>query len=173
MRGSVRRVRLSYVKGNLIMDRRLSWAVCGLVMIGVLAGTRLWAKPLFFGAKPKPVEWQHNLPAAHKIAVQSNRPILVVFGAPWCGYCRKLETETLGDAALVKIVNTDFVPVHLDYEKDRRIFDLLEVKSLPTCIALSTQADILATMVGYMDKAELRKKLDAALQADRDLRAAR
>lgn len=146
------------------MDRRRrSFAtICVFLLAGLIAAPA-WSAWWWPWSKPKSLAWQTDLQAAHKVAVQSNKPLLIVFGASWCGYCKKLERETLGDAALIKFVSDEFVPVHLDFDKERRVVELLGVKSLPTCVVLSPQADILALIVGYSDKTAFRKKLDAAL----------
>ena len=151
------------------MDRRkLQWGVAGLLVCSLFVGAHLSAKgPLGTQRQNQSVVWQTDLKAAHKLAVSTNRPLLVVFGAPWCTFCKKLERETLGDPNMAAFVNSSFVPVHLDFEKDRNVADILEVKSLPASVILSTDADLLGTIVGYVKSPEYRESLRAALVLNR------
>ena len=154
------------------MDRRkIQWGIAGLLLVSFAWGAQLIAKPPAAQAS-RGVEWHYDLQAAHKLAVASNKPLLLVFGAPWCGYCQKLEKETLADPTLAKFVNAEFIAVHQDFDKDHRVAEILEVKSLPTSVILNSDADLLGTIVGFVGKAECQKSLRKALDVDKNLRQA-
>lgn len=154
------------------MDRRnIRWGIAGLLLVSCTWGVQLIAKPAAAPAA-RGVHWHHDLQAAHKLAVASNKPLLIVFGAPWCGYCQKLEQETLADPSLAKFVNTEFIAVHQDFEKDHRVAEILEVKSLPTSVILNSDADLLGTIVGFVGKTDCQSRLRKALDVDRNLRQA-
>lgn len=121
------------------------------------------APPLSEPATQK-IRWNHNLKAAHKLAVEQDKPLLIVFGASWCTYCHKLERETLGDKRITAIVERDFIPVHLDYDRDSKIAKILEVERLPCTVMLSPQADLLLKHEGYAEYKEYRQTLQSALE---------
>lgn len=50
---------------------------------------------------------------AQATAKQTHRNVLVVFHASWCGWCKKFD-EFLADKAMGKLMNDNFVIVHLD-----------------------------------------------------------
>ena len=79
------------------------------------------APPLAPLATPK-LRWFQNLKTAHKLAVQQDKPLLIVFGASWCTFCHKLERETLGDKRMIAAVERDFIPVHLDFDRDAKVY---------------------------------------------------
>ena len=47
------------------------------------------------------LKWHKSLKAAHKLAIETDKPMLIVFGASWCHFCHKLERETLADKRMV------------------------------------------------------------------------
>lgn len=106
--------------------------------------------------------WQPDLHTAHKVATRDKKPLLLVFGADWCGFCKKLEQTTLEDKALVAYIHANFVPVHLDADKDERVCEILEVSSLPCTVILTPDADLLDKFIGYLDTAGFQRKLVAA-----------
>lgn len=124
------------------------------------------AAPPFSILKPAEhqLNWQTNLQAAHKKAVAENKPMLLVFGAEWCHYCKKLEKETLSSSEMAKYINETFVPIHLDTDKEERVAEILKVSSLPCSIVLSPNADLLGRIEGYHTVAPFYKQLAAAKQ---------
>jgi thioredoxin-related protein len=122
-------------------------------------------------AKPAPakVKWHNDLKKAHEASVASNKPILIVFGAKWCGYCKILDQKTLSNSRMVKYVNSEFTPLRLDFDKDRRIAKILEVDSVPCTVILSPQADLLGKVVGYVDTAKYQKTLDKARKLQKEI----
>ena len=113
----------------------------------------------------KGVQWEKSLDAAHQKAVQSNKPILIVFEASWCRYCKKLKKETINHPKMSHYINQTFIPVQLDLDHDKRIAKILGVKKLPCTIILSPEADLLGKYVGfekpvtYFDKIATARKL--------------
>jgi uncharacterized protein YyaL (SSP411 family) len=98
---------------------------------------------------PVIVAWQPDLPTAHRVSKQTGRPMLLVFGATWCGYCRKLEQETLGDPRMAAYVNAAFVPVRVDLDRDRKAAEFLKVEAVPATIILSPGIELVARYDGY------------------------
>ncbi|SFI16949.1 thioredoxin family protein [Planctomicrobium piriforme] len=128
--------------------------------IVTLAGPPGAAKPP--AGAPAGIKWHTSLQTAHKQAVAENKPLLIVFGAEWCGFCKKLEKQTLNTPELSKYINDTFVAVHLDLDKEKKIGEILEVHALPCTIVLSPNADLLGRINGYETAAPFQKKLVAA-----------
>lgn len=139
------------------MDRRqFCWSLAG-------GGAALAYGVVTQAAFQPKIQWNKDLKTAHKLAVQRNKPILIVFSASWCTYCHKLLRETLGERPMVAFVEQNFIPVVLDYDKDTRIAKILEVESLPCTVVLSPQADLLVQSSGFAQAPAFRETLQTAL----------
>jgi thiol-disulfide isomerase/thioredoxin len=97
------------------------------------------------------VAWFHDLYEAHRVAAATGRPILIVFGAEWCHYCRELDTKTLKNPELVGYISSNFVPVHLDADKDAKVAQILKAKPIPCTVVLGPNADLMGRSFGYQD----------------------
>jgi thioredoxin-related protein len=157
------------------MERRsIHWVLAGAILFSVVWGTSGSAKPRFIRrlagikgretAAAEPIRWQPDLKSAQRLAQETGRPILIVMGGDRCAYCKKLEVETLGDAATANYVNNSFVPVHLHWERDQRAARILEVKALPTCVVLSPEADLLGSVEGFVKPSEFTQLLHQSLE---------
>ncbi|WP_157605399.1 thioredoxin family protein [Schlesneria paludicola] len=148
------------------MNRRLFlYEVVGSgFALASLAGAVLADLPRMATTAAAKVKWQPNLKTAQKLAVQHDKPIMIVFGATWCGPCRRFDNETLGDKQTVAMIESEFIPVHLDFDKDRKIAQILEVERVPSIIVLTPDADLLMRSVGFSDPREFQSKLTTALE---------
>lgn len=147
------------------MDRRafcLNLVGSGLAW-GALTGVSS-AETAGDGPVASKLKWHKNLKAAHKLSVETDKPMLIVFGASWCHYCHKLERETLADKRTVSAIERDFIPVQLDFDKDSKIAKVLEVERLPCTVVLSPEADLLLKSEGYADYKGYLKILQASLE---------
>lgn len=132
------------------------------------------------GAAPPPggqtaqkIQWNYSLKVAHKLALAQDKPLLIVFGASWCAYCHKLERETLGDKRIAAVIERDFIPVHLDFDRDVKIAKILEVERLPCTVILSPQADLLLKHEGYAEYKEFQQSLHSALEKRDEIQQAK
>lgn len=153
------------------MKRHLLTACLMISTISVTGGVvaQLQAAPPFpfFGsqkgeAAKAQINWQKDIFTAHKLAQQQNKPMLLVFGADWCGFCKKLEAQTLTQPQLADYINKNFIPVHLDADKDQKVTQILDVESLPCTIVLSPTADLMGRIDGFFAPEPFYRKLVAA-----------
>lgn len=133
-------------------------------MVGVMTVTGIAAQPSqsHVATEAPNIHWHGDLKTAHKQAVSEGKPILVVFGAEWCGFCKKLERQTLNTPEMTQYINENFVPVHLDLDKEQKIGAILEVQALPCTVVLSPDADLLGKINGYQTAGPYQKSLAAA-----------
>lgn len=122
-----------------------------------------------FAAEPgtNGVRWEHDLLKARTAAVKSGRPLLIVFGADWCTFCKKMEATTLADPVMAREINATFVPVHLDFDEQRKVAQALEIEAIPCSIVLSVDAEVLARHDGFAKPDEYRKTLARGLRTHR------
>jgi thioredoxin:protein disulfide reductase len=59
------------------------------------------------------IDWEEDYEAAQALALATGRPLLVDFGASWCGACEELDRHTFSDASVVR-EGQRFVPVRID-----------------------------------------------------------
>jgi thioredoxin-related protein len=142
------------------MDRR----AFGRMAIGSLLGISTWGRDV--GAAPptkSKIQWQKDLRAAHNAAVEQDKPILLVFEASWCTFCHKMHRETFTDRNLAALIDREFIAVAVDFDKETKVVEVLEVEQLPCTIVLSPDADLLLKFVGFAKADVYQKKLQAAL----------
>ncbi|MEZ6067660.1 MAG: thioredoxin family protein [Planctomycetaceae bacterium] len=145
---------------------RLLATTLAAVLMTILGATASAAEPA------SRVEWQPDLKAAHKLARQTNKPIMIVFGADWCTYCHKLERNVLNQPEMSTYINEHFVPVHLDFDDEQKVAEILEVKSLPCTVVISPNADLLGKFVGYAEAPKFAANLESAEDVYRTIQTA-
>ena len=146
--------RLRTLEGLALFALVLTWANPTKADALAMASSRL--------GPAKDIAWFHDLYEARRRSLETGRPMLIVFGAPWCHYCREMERTTLADPKIVSYVSSSYIPVRLDADRDKRIADILKVKPIPCTIVLSPNAEPLTKIVGYRDVPKYYGELEKA-----------
>lgn len=77
------------------------------------------------------INWQQTYSEALKVSKDENKPIMMVFTADWCVFCKKLDVETFQDPAVANYVNANFVAVKIDRDKETQIVKDFKVQGIP------------------------------------------
>lgn len=62
-----------------------------------------------------------------------SRSLIVMFYAPWCGYCKEMKPSYAAAAKALKMENSKIVFAALDATKYRELSEKEEIKGYPTC----------------------------------------
>jgi thioredoxin-related protein len=87
------------------------------------------------------IQWQPDYATAQCVASCFNRPLLVYFSTAFCPYCKRMASETLNQPDLIRIINTNFVPVSINpnMAKDLAIQFGLQKTGVPTMFLVYPQ----------------------------------
>jgi len=137
------------------------------ILMCLLTASSSYAEPPQNG-----IQWETDLLKAREKAQKTNKPLLIVFGAEWCTFCKKMEQTTLAEKEMVQTINSKFIPVHLDFDDMKPVAKALKVKGIPSSIVLSTEADVLSRKDGFAKSKEYGEVLSKGLSAHKILRTA-
>ena len=79
---------------------------------------------MFFGARAQEkIQWL-DITSAQKVAAESKddtRKYFIDCYTGWCGWCKKMDSDTFSDTLIAKIVNRYFIPVKFNAEETEPI----------------------------------------------------
>ncbi len=111
-------------------------------------------------SKPE-IHWRTDYAQAQKDAADTHKPILLFFtGSDWCSVCKRLEAAVLHEAQIVSLIESQFIPVMLDYPKTFELDPALKaqndqlnkrfrIRGYPTVIACVDEEMPFGLLLGY------------------------
>lgn len=91
--------------------------------------------------------------------IEAEKPVLVDFWAPWCGYCQKL-TPVIDELAGEIADKAKVVKVNVD--ENRALAQKYGVMSLPTMLLFKNGQQV-EKMMGFMPKSAITAKINPQL----------
>lgn len=108
---------------------------------------------------------------ARKMAIATNKLILVDFWAIWCGPCKLMDSESWSDTEVQGIMN-NFIPLKIDIDVEKQMSSKYSVRGIPYVFILDPNGEIVFRKMSYMNKNEVKRLLKkfsvntALLQSD-------
>lgn len=121
--------------------------ILALCVVAVpVAGMRLQAFE-----EPVVSVWRPDFQAAEERAREEQLPMLIHFGATWCGPCRQMERNVLGTAQVRESLSEGIVGVKVDSDRRRDLMKRFGVSVLPTDLVVAPDGKVLLRQAGYTD----------------------
>lgn len=115
-------------------------------------------------ARPKtatPIQWTSDLDAAKKQSAKLGKPVLVKWGASWCGPCKVMDREAFADKEVAGLLK-DCICVKLDRDDDYKIAQKQKVQGVPAILLLDSNGSEV-TRGGFFEPAEFASWLNSNL----------
>jgi thioredoxin-related protein len=110
-----------------------------------------------------PLIWHDYSIEAFEQAKQENKPVFMVIKADWCHACKLYEDNTLNTAEVSNLLNSYFIPILVDFDREKKIVSKYSVVGPPTTILFSSEGKEIASVPGFISKEELLDGLENSL----------
>jgi thiol:disulfide interchange protein len=110
------------------------------------------------------LKWLGSYDEALSLAKDKNRPVMIDFYADWCGWCKRLDSDTYSDRSVVEKAQ-EFVSLKIDADVERGLSSRYRVSGLPTILFIDTAGREIHRVVGYRPAQGFLKEMDTALTA--------
>lgn len=111
-------------------------------------------------SKPAPLTGKvYNLKSENK------KPTLLVFSAPWCPACIRMQTETYNRPEVSKIIrNVNLLKLNSDLVENYELSEKFKIKAIPTMIMLDMEGNETYRWLDFQPAKEFARGLEAQIQ---------
>jgi len=95
-----------------------------------------------------PSIWYEDLGTARRVAMETNRLLLVHFWAEWCRPCRQMESEVFSRPDVLSALATNYVAVKVNYDRAPNLVRDFRIESIPADVILTPNGEVLQKFVG-------------------------
>ncbi len=109
------------------------------------------------------IQWRVYGEAAFAEARRFGRPLFVLVFSDTCHWCRKYETEALEDSRVRVRIESKFIPVAVNFDRQPEVGRELGAKLVPASVILAPDGKKLLRFFGVQGAADLADTLDKTL----------
>lgn len=103
--------------------------------------------------------WLTNFEEAKKMALATNKFMIVDFWASWCGPCKKMDYDSWSDASVNAILE-NYIQVKINIDSDRELANKYGINSIPNMFVMDGNGMVVHSFSGYHNAYELKKELE-------------
>lgn len=111
------------------------------------------------GREGQRIEIMDDFQEGLKTGRLEQRPVVILLGAIWCNWCRKLESEI--DSEQGGSILKSWVVVKVDVDQDPDVAELLATTALPAIRVIGLDEKVIASKEGYLPVEQLEAWLEA------------
>lgn len=104
-----------------------------------------------FSFKSQATQWMSSFEDAQKMAIATNKLILIDFWADWCMPCKRMDSDTWSKPEIQELMN-NYIPLKIDIDRDRKMSNKYSVNIIPYVIIVDSNGEIIYNEKGYKDK---------------------
>jgi thiol:disulfide interchange protein len=108
------------------------------------------------------IKWVTSMDEALQQAAKKNRPIMIDVYADWCGWCKRLDSDTYSNKDVIA-KSGEFVDLKLDADANKDIVNQYKIGGLPTILFLDSQGHEIHKVIGYKPPNQFVVEMDKAL----------
>ena len=103
--------------------------------------------------------WITSFEEARKLALGTNKFMIVDFWAPWCGPCKKMDKESW-QTPEVQALLENYIPVKLNVDENRELADRYGIEAIPHMMILDGNGKEVYSFTGYHNLNNLKIELE-------------
>ena len=97
-------------------------------------------------------------------ARQTNKPLVAVFSAAWCYWCKVYDKKVLGKQEVANFINKHFIPVFVDLDQRQDLQHLYANKGIPTTVVFTAKGEEFLSFSGTLSKKAFLSGLHQVLE---------
>ncbi|WP_299890782.1 thioredoxin domain-containing protein [uncultured Lacinutrix sp.] len=109
---------------------------------------------LLFTSSLSADNWLYSFDDAKKMALSTNKLILVDFWATWCGPCKRMDSESWSKEEVQSLMN-NYVPVKIDLDKNKSLALKYGVRGIPYVFIMDGNGKVIYQQMSYKPKNEV------------------
>ncbi len=144
--------------------RRILMTIFGLSILFVAA---MASNHLIANDKGKVDFTSNSYEEVLKQAAAEEKPIFIKAYADWCGACKRMESRTLGNEDVQKLLNDNFINMHVDIEEGEgpALVEKFGISGVPAILFLSPGGEVIDSNEGYRGQRRFTSDVEDVLNA--------
>ena len=110
------------------------------------------------------VSWLTSYEEAMTAARKNKQPVMIDFYADWCGWCKRLDSDTYINKDVVALAQ-EFVSLKIDADVEGDLSSRYKVVGLPTILFIDSDGKEIHRVVGYRPPDAFVNEMNSALKA--------
>ena len=120
-------------------------------------------------AAAQDIDWQYDVKSGISKAEAENKLVLLHFSASWCRPCQALEKFVFPNLEVVRSVNENVVPVHIDVDKQQTLVTEYGVTAVPFDVIITPGGRVIAKQKSPLDSNGYRRMMAGLATPVKDL----